>query len=554
MNVREYLASKGLRWEEEKRPSGTNGIMNCPFCDDSEKKFAINLETGFFNCYHKNKCGVTGGFNKLRNLFGDKGVPVGPERAIAPKIRKHYKKPRAIEDIMPVSVVGFFRGRQIDMETLLKYRVTGAKGAIAFQYFKNDELVNIKYRGIEEKKFWSEKDCEPVLYGHDLATGSTLIITEGEIDAMSMFDYGFKSVVSVPSGVDDLRWIENEWDWLEQFSVIYLCFDMDEAGRESVGNVAIRLGKWRCYDVSLPMKDANACLMGGVERTAIQKAIECAQGFNIEELANASSFAAGVKKLFADNSKRDGVPTAFKGLTAILRGWRPTELTVWSGRNGSGKTTLLNQIMVDLFKRGEVCCIASLEMVPERLLRWLAYQYMQRDDITDADIDSILEKIDPHLYLVNIIDEVDPDAILEIFAFAAKKYGVKHFFLDSLMRLSFKNSDDNVEVKNFVKKYVDFAVKYGVHVHLVAHPRKGATDDEKPGNVDISGTSNITNLAHNVMIVWRPSVEMQDRARERDKEIPDSMLYIRKNREHGSTGSLKLKFIEGTKTYVELDF
>ena len=67
-------------------------------------------------------------------------------------------------------------------------------------------------------------------------------------------------------------WIEENWDWLEQFDTIILCGDNDEPGIKMVEEIAPRLGTWRVKVAELPneyalnsgkivtLKDANDVL------------------------------------------------------------------------------------------------------------------------------------------------------------------------------------------------------------------------------------------------------------------------------------------------------
>ena len=48
LSIVEYLQNKGLEY----RKRGDEAVMNCPFCDDKERKFAINLKDGVYNCLH----------------------------------------------------------------------------------------------------------------------------------------------------------------------------------------------------------------------------------------------------------------------------------------------------------------------------------------------------------------------------------------------------------------------------------------------------------------------------------------------------------------------
>lgn len=63
-------------------------------------------------------------------------------------------------------------------------------------------------------------------------TTAPLLICEGEPDCLSAIEAGFTNTVSVPLGSGNFHWIEENWDWLEQFDSIIVCSDNDEAGQK----------------------------------------------------------------------------------------------------------------------------------------------------------------------------------------------------------------------------------------------------------------------------------------------------------------------------------
>ncbi len=153
------------------------------------------------------------------------------------------------------------------------------------------------------------------------------------------------------------------------------------------------------------------------------------------------------------------------------------------------------------------------------------------------------------MYILNITDMITPDKLLEDFEYAARRYGCKHFVIDSLMKIKINENDEYNQQKDFVSRLTDFVKKFNVHVHLVAHPRKTQTDMDEPGKVDIKGSSHITDLAHNVIVLYRPNDEQKQKARLKGKQVSDCQLYVKKNREFGSEGKIHLFFNDQTKKF-----
>ena len=426
MTVRQFLSSKGFSWKEATRAKGKNGIMNCPFCNDKEKHFAINLSTGAFKCMREGHCGVQGSWYDFQRRFNDSPVPLDDDYAFYKKTEPVvYKKPEIQAFNLSEPALNYLHSRGFKDDVIRQFKLaeTGQGTAIAIPYYKNDKIVGVKYRSFLDKKMWNEKETEPVLFNREnCSEAESLIIVEGEFDAISFKHYGL-DVVSVPNGTGDVRWIEVEWEWLEQFQKIYLAFDYDTAGQKCAEQIAGRLGRWRCYNVILPEKDANDCLKNGVTKEVIENCIEASIGFTIPNLVDISFFTESITDLFNNPEKMYGLPTAWSGLTAILGGWRTGELTVWSGVNGSGKSTMLNQVMLGLAESSVKSCIASLEMLPERFLWWMVLQKSSDKEIIHKpdEIAKLLNKLKEYIFILNTYGEVAPEELLNACNYSGMK-------------------------------------------------------------------------------------------------------------------------------------
>lgn len=553
-DVRQYLYSKGFKWTEVRRHGGQNAVMNCPFCNppDTEKKFAVLIETGAFKCLHQNRCGVSGSFWELQKMLGDSPQRLNSERSVSPAKKHEYKPIKAHAEKLSDNVLNYLRGRGFKDEIIKQFKI-GQKddNTVAYPFFKGGKVVNVKYRSIKEKKFWSEEGGEPVLFNRDAVEGETLYITEGQDDCIALAHYGIGGT-SVPNGTGDERWIEHEWDFLQQFKTIILLFDNDGAGYEAVQSVVNRLGKWRCYHVILPEKDINECLTKGVTIEALTEAMMNPVEFNDKRVSSAMSMAEDLVEYSKDDRKLYGIPTASKGLNKIIKGWRPKEVTVWTGNSGSGKSTQLNLEIINLLKRKEKALSASLEMPPMSYLRWAIMQHTGQMEQSESLIRGTLEEIGHNWYIFNHRGVVVEDVLMDAFEFAARKYGVRHFVIDSLMKVQLKGREELKAEKDFAARLTDFADEFDCHVHLVAHPRKGYKDTDRPDKVDVAGSGNITNQAHNVITMYRYTEEQKKAAYSRGGSVPDNVLTVKKNREWGMEGSVDFVFQPDCKRLVEV--
>jgi len=547
MNVSDYLDRKHFQY----RRRGENAVFNCPFCGEKERKFAISLATGAFNCLHLNSCGVKGSFYEFQKMLGDT-----PEREkkrdrfISGERKKSYSKPKPKLETLSNTVIDYLKSRGFSPKTIEYFKIGSQNSeTAAIPYYKNGELVNVKYRSIVDKKnMHTEKNAEPTLFNRDNIELNILTICEGEYDTMALYEYGIESV-SVPMGAGNHQWIETEWEYLETFHEIYLCFDNDAAGNSNAREVAQKLGEWKCKLVTLPKKDANECLKSGVTIKQVSEAFANAEELQPETLTSPSFYSEKIRRLFYDGTVM-GTKTPWEGLNKILKGWRDGEVTIWSGRNGSGKSTILNQVFLDLAGKNIKSCIYSGEMPPERYLRWAIIQHGKKERPMPMEIDNILSWMEGKIFILNITQGIEPDKLLSDFEYAARRYGVKHFFIDSLMKIRMKGHDEYRDQQEFMDKITSFAMRHGSHVHLVAHPRKSDSDDDAPGKVDVKGTGHLTDMAHNVMVLYRLSNDKKEYVK-RKGQPADMCLYIKKNREFGIEGKVNMMFNEETKCFSD---
>ncbi len=336
------------------------------------------------------------------------------------------------------------------------------------------------------------------------STNRTIVITEGEIDALSLAAYGYPAV-SVPFGGGSggkHNWIENEFDHLESFETIFLATDMDKPGEEAAREIASRLGRHRCYRVRLPLKDANDCLTAGIDKATIKAAFSSAQSFAPEGLRRASDYKDQVIGLFwPEPEKHLGYTVPYPKLKDKLH-FRPAELTLWSGASGAGKSQLLSDCIPHWIAQKSRLCLASLEMKGEQSLRRLTKQTGGLEQPTKETIERILHFLDEGLILYEHVGKSSVDTLLDVFDYCRARYGCDQFIIDSLMRLGIA-SDDYARQEQAVYKMVDWAVLNSVHIHLVAHARKGGLDKDIPSTEDIKGASEIGANAFNIITIWR---------------------------------------------------
>jgi twinkle protein len=451
------------------------------------------------------------------------------------KPAREYARPAKPKTALPTRTLDWLAGRGLTTATVEAFKVrevtrNGQPWAL-FPYLRDGVYVNGKYRNPDDKKgMQQEKDAEPCLFGWHLIDpkARTVVIAEGEVDAMTLHQVGVPAL-SVNAGAGNHQWIENDWERLERFSEILVCFDNDEAGDKGAAEVMNRLGLERCKRMRVGAKDANQWLQDGAKPEQFREAAKTARPMDPEELRSAADFMQRVKAMF--------YPAHDAPLNPVLQldqrfDWfefRRGELTVWTGFNGHGKSLLLSQVQLGLMYQGERFCVFSGEMTPEYLLKRMTKQATGLDRPTMGYIDAVGEWLRDRCFVFNQTGSATIKRLLEVFTYAQKRYGVSHVVIDSLMMTDVPEDGAGAMTaqKEAIRSLCDFAKRTGVHVHLVAHPRKGKDESTGPGKMDVAGSGKITDGADNVFTVWRAQ---KDEAQPEDQDKPDAKLELKKQR------------------------
>lgn len=265
----------------------------CPQCSAKRKKkdepcLSVNLSSGLFSCHN---CGYSGGVktqvNKIKEVY----------------TFKHYSKPNyEFSDwSLTKEAIEYFKSRGISKQTLeinkvgsasTKFVKTDEKESllITFPFIKHDNVVNVKYRSVDDKRMRSVKNAEVCFYGmqnlyEDGYLGTNkILITEGEIDSLSLYEAGFKYAISVPNGANveeegreritpKLEYLDDNdiTVILENVAEVILVTDNDYKGKRLRDELAQRIGIDKCFYVEYPSncKDINDVLVNhGVDTVA----------------------------------------------------------------------------------------------------------------------------------------------------------------------------------------------------------------------------------------------------------------------------------------------
>ena len=524
----------------------------CPYCrnkTNDKDTFAINLDTGMFKCM-RSSCGAHGNMITLHKDFGfslgnyadEYYDRVRPFRTF-PKREKPVPKDRAVE---------YMASRGISKEVCEKYSITVSKdneGVLVFPFYDEaDNLTFIKYRNTKfdpekhKNKEWCMADTKPILFGMSQCNpeNKTLIMTEGQIDSLSVVEAGYENAVSVPTGKNGFSWVPYCWDWLQQFETLIIFGDkendtitlLDEMTTRFNGLVKhVRLEDYK------DCKDANDLLRKyGPEQ--VRQCIDNAVPVEVKEIKDILE----VKKVnLADLEKFN---TGIQGLNRILGGFYMGQVILLTGERGKGKSTLASQFGTMAVKEGYNTFFYSGELMDWYFRNWIDLQiagdrfinkiknsYGSFDYSVDGSVYPYIEqwyggKI--KIYDNNIVQEDEHEDLISTIEKAITRYSCRVIFIDNLMTAMEDDitSDLNRQQTAFVRKLTTMAKRFNVLVFLVAHPKKNQTGKYNFSNDDVAGSSNITNL---VDVVLRYDVPAKTEEDDGDAR-PNRVLQVYKNR------------------------
>ena len=335
-------------------PSHHSGEWNgkCPVCKDkrkpgnkNDKPLQYNVKKGTGRCFNCQAIFVE--FKEFTRI----------DRA-----EKVYKKPlwRNKTSLNP-NIVKYFEERKISQKTLIDAKVTDGLEwmpkpekqvlTIQFNYFRDEELVNIKYRSgrtKEDRSFKLFSGGELIFYNLDAIKNSNeCLICEGEIDCLSWIESGYKFAVSVPNGSQGgnsaYEYIDNCYEYFENKSKIYISYDNDTKGIELKNELIRRLGAEKCLIIDLEgQKDANDFLISfGALR--LFKTLETAREVPVEGVYVVEDFENDLDYLYT-HGLQPGLKIGHANFDELLT-IESKRLMIVTGIPGHGKSEFVDEIV-----------------------------------------------------------------------------------------------------------------------------------------------------------------------------------------------------------------
>ena len=479
------------------------------------------------------------------------------------KNQEHEDKLSQITDFI-LGEIKALKKRGISASTVKKwdYRTSiHGEGTVQVANYRDGgkAITGQKVRKADKTFFWTGTKSNKFWGQHKWKGGRRLVVTEGEIDALTVSQLGECKwpTVSVPNGAQSAKNIfKKNIEWLEKFDQVVICFDQDDEGQKAAEECAVLLSPGKVFVVSLPLKDANEMLMEG----------------RVDELTSALWEAnpwrpdgiVGVDEVWENYLRteiEDSYQYPFNGLNEKLRGIRKQEIVCITAGAGQGKSQVAKEIAFHLIQNSLKVGYVALEESNLKTLIGLLSLHLNTpyhlNKITSEDKDKMEWAIkDLHLpdklHFYDHWGSLDEDNLMARLRFLAKGFDCDFIVLDhiSIVVSGLDTNDERRTIDVLMTKLRSFVQETQVGLIIISHLKKpfGAKGYEEGAQTSLNslrGSASIAQISDNVFGLER----------DQQGEDPDLVtVRVLKNRLSGETGvACHLRYNRDTGRLKEVD-
>jgi KaiC/GvpD/RAD55 family RecA-like ATPase len=457
-----------------------------------------------------------------------------------------------------------FRG--IDDSVYAKFGVRHAfaedTGEVMEQYYpctQEGQLVGYKVREVP-KNFYSKgrtgADCELFMQFKFNRGGKYIVITEGEIDALSAYQMLAEyteskggifetAVVSPTTGANSHKQIAGQFRFFDSFENIIISYDNDKAGQTATEQLLKVLPKGKVKIMPMRYKDANEYLEKDKAKEFVNDFYEAKKQVPVGVLASSKLY----DRIMGQTAvAKIPFPPFMSKLNELFVGGMPLgHIVNIAADTGIGKTTLVNELIYYwIFNSPHTVGIVSMELdagqygevlLSRHLEKKLALIESQDEKIAYLSTDRVIEKAkeltikedgDSRFYLLDnrdgSIEEIQ-DTVEELVSACGAKVIVLDPLQDILDGLS------NEEQAEFMKWAKGFIKSHGITFIFINHMRKTpAGQNGADSEQNIMGSSTIIKSASANILLKR------DKMAESEITRNSTEISVTKNRVCGLTG------------------
>lgn len=437
--------------------------------------------------------------------------------------------------------------RKLTEETVRKYSYhvasMGGETVQVADYKRDGKVVAQKVRTPTKDFRMLGEAGQAGFFGQHLFTRNDrmLVITEGEIDAMSVSQAlnHKQPVVSLNGGASSAaRTFRKEAEFLEQFERVVLMFDQDEAGQEAVAKVATMLRPGQAFIATCPAKDASDAIVEG-KHAELVKAVWDAEEYRPDGIIDAATLWDEVTKVEVYEQH----PYPWQGLNDMTHGIRKGELVTITSGSGMGKSSVVREIMYDLIQNGYKLGAMFLEESVKRTLLGLMSVHANKPIYlhgVEADEETMREAFDAtagtgRLLMYDHFGSSQIEALLSKVVYLCQQ-GCDYIVIDhvSMIVSGIGDGDERRLIDNLMTQLRTIVSRFGVGMIVVSHlKRPEGISHEEGGRTTLGqlrGSAAIAQLSDMCLSLERNQQADDPALRNR------TILRVLKNRYLGMTG------------------
>lgn len=403
------------------------------------------------------------------------------------------------------------RERNLSIDTIEHFKLgLSSKNELTIPIYKDEKLIDYKFRTLppEEKGFRRISNTQTWVFNGDEGfkegkEKGEIIIVEGEIDCISVWQAGFKNVISLVGGANNIGpWVKE----LDDLKTIYVNLDSDEPGKKAARVLADRIGTEKCIEIILPEKDPND-FFKKYKSEDYKNVLSNSEKFRMEDVAKLSDLYKEVKEtpIYVNDFEYP-----FESLQNLSGGFSRSNIIVVSAPTSMGKSSFTWNILARLAEKNTPIMYIPLEDNIQFFGRRIFNIIGNRPtwQFSDTEWGDLKKKLVNFPFFVYTgFDKFNLDVLRKLIERGKKLYGIEIFAIDHLHFLISRASDTTQEISHIMREITSLAREKNIVIILLVQIRKKKEGEEgwkkMPNLESLSDSVKISQDAHQVIMLFQ---------------------------------------------------